>query len=133
MKNDCVHRKINKLTIISCGTNLPNHSLFFYFCTSLQKTVWVLRINLRRSNLHIPDVKERTTKNWNFLANTIVLPLLAAKIDSANMLGMEISETCKRSWSSYKSYRDWLRKSKTKRPSIKWIICFKNGIGENYK
>lgn len=36
------------------------------------------------------------TKSCNFLANAIVLPLLAEKIDAANMLGIEISEICKR-------------------------------------
>jgi len=53
-----------------------------------------LQRNKALNHLHIPDVKHKRSKNSAFLENAIVSPLCAENIDAANILGMEISESC---------------------------------------
>jgi len=48
-----------------------------------------------KNHLHIPEVTHKRSKNSAFLENTTVSPLCAENIDAANILGMEISESCR--------------------------------------
>lgn len=82
-----------------------------------------IQFKLYKNHLHIPEVKHKTSKDCAFLWNPTVSPLCAEKIDAANILGMEISESCNKR----KNTKNLLIRAKNKRKmmTVKWSHCDK--------